>query len=380
MPLAYPLAFPDARPPGYAPLEREPVFDPKRHLALERPETVVSLEELGYGPEEIAGCPTTLGITSCFRVLSDEGVDCLLEVVRSLERFTTSNARIQRNVRGGTYRSRFLRDLCLSPDIADAISEICGAPMAPHTIPHQLGHLNYNPLDIGRSVDKWHVDTLRVDYVMFVTDPNAVEGGEFQYFRGTKHEMAALHEAGETPPEDRVVSPRLPGPGYAVLQQGNMVVHRARGSHQARRAGHHGERIRAARPCAFRISPATTSSSTPTRRTWSRRNTNGISHGWHGSGHARSSTSRTSTTTAKRARRGWTPSPRSSAARPRSFAQYRTRNRRSSTSETADQPGAGPRPGVTPRRGSACTSCLSRRGRGRCGRPCPRSPGCSDRP
>lgn len=223
------LAFPDARPPGYAPLEREPDFDPARHLALEMPETVMSLADLGYGAEEIAACPTTLGITSCFRVLSDEGVACLQEVARSLERFTTSNPRIQRNVRGGVYRSKFLRDLCLSPDIAETISAICDAPMAPHTIPHQLGHLNYNPLEVGRSVDKWHVDTLRVDYVMFVTDPNAVVGGEFQYFMGTKHEMAALHEVGETPPEDRVVAPRLPGPGYAVLQQGNMVVHRARG-------------------------------------------------------------------------------------------------------------------------------------------------------
>lgn len=229
MSLAHPLAFPEARPSGYLPLEREPQFDPARHLALERPEMVVSLEDLGYGPEDIAGCPTTLGITSCFRVLSDEGVECLLEVVRSLECFTTSNPRIARNVRGGVYRSRFLRDLCLSPDIADTVSRICDAPLAPHTIPHQLGHLNYNPLEIGRSVDKWHVDTLRIDYVMFITDPNAVQGGEFEYFLGTKDEMAALHRSGDGPPADRVVAPRLPGPGYAILQQGNMVVHRAKG-------------------------------------------------------------------------------------------------------------------------------------------------------
>ena len=77
-------------------------------------------------------------------------------------------------VRGGAYQSRFLRDLCLSPDVAEWISEICGAAMVPHSIPHQLGHLNYNPLKLGENVDKWHVDTLRVDYVMFVTDPNAV--------------------------------------------------------------------------------------------------------------------------------------------------------------------------------------------------------------
>jgi len=35
----------------------------------------------------------------------------------------------------------------------------------------------------GYGIDKWHYDTLQVDYVMFVTDPNEVEGGEFQYFK-----------------------------------------------------------------------------------------------------------------------------------------------------------------------------------------------------
>lgn len=229
MALAHPLAFPSVHPSGFEKLADEPEFDPARHLALEVPAEIVSLADLGYGPEDIVTCPTDLGITSCFRVLSDEGVACLLEVARRLERYTTSNPRIARNVRGGAYRSRFLRDFCLSPDVADAISNLCGAPVAPHTIPHQLGHLNYNPLEVGENVDKWHVDTLRIDYVMFVTDPNAVEGGEFEYFAGTRGEMAAFHKAGQGLPGERIVAPRLPGPGYAILQQGNMVVHRAKG-------------------------------------------------------------------------------------------------------------------------------------------------------
>lgn len=229
MAVARTLDFPAIPPDGYPVLANEPVFDPARHLALEKPARIVTLRELGYGAEEIATCPTDLGITSCFRVLSDEGVACLLEVARGLSRYTRSVERISRMVRGGVYQSRFLRDLCLSPEVADWISDIAGAAMLPHSIPHQLGHLNYNPLKLGENVDKWHVDTLRVDYVMFVTDPNAVEGGEFEYFCGTKHEMAALHKAGQTPPAERVVAPRLPGPGYAVLQQGNMVVHRAKG-------------------------------------------------------------------------------------------------------------------------------------------------------
>ena len=223
------LDFPAIAPDGYPPLADEPVFDPARHLALEKPATIVTLAELGYDEGEISECPTDLGITSCFRILSDEGAACLLEVARGLTSHIRSNERISRMVRGGAYQSRFLRDLCLSPDVNDWISEICGAAVLPHSIPHQLGHLNYNPLQIGENVDKWHVDTLRIDYVMFVTDPNAMEGGEFEYFKGTKHEMAALHKAGLTPPPDRVVAPILPGAGYAVLQQGNMVVHRAKG-------------------------------------------------------------------------------------------------------------------------------------------------------
>lgn len=223
------LAFPTVVPEGYPPLADEPLFDPARHLALEMPDTVVTLAELGYSDEEIAACPSSLGITSCFRVLSDEGVAALHEVARALTPHIRSVGRIPRMVRGGVYLSRFLRDLCLSPEVNDWVSRLMGTPTLPHSIPHQLGHLNYNPLELGRNVDKWHVDTLRFDYVLFVTDPNLLQGGEFEYFRGTKQEMDALHLAGQTPPPDRVVAPRLPGAGYAVLQQGNMVVHRAKG-------------------------------------------------------------------------------------------------------------------------------------------------------
>jgi len=101
--------------------------------------------------------------------------------------------------------------------------------LLPHTIPHQMGHLNYAPDKIGENVDKWHVDTLRYDYVMFVTDPKKNEGGAFQYYRGTKHEVAALRKAGKPLDPAKVVSPTMPGPGYAIMQQGNMVVHQAKG-------------------------------------------------------------------------------------------------------------------------------------------------------
>jgi len=229
MSMASPLSFPTIAPEGYPALTAEPVFDPSKHLALEKPEQVIGLDQLGYTQAEINTCPTSLGVTSCFRILSPEGVACLQGVAKGLEPYARSVERIPRMVRGGAYQSRFLRDLCMSVDVTDFLSEICDLPLLPHTIPHQLGHLNYNPKTLGQNIDKWHVDTLRIDYVLFVTDPNLVKGGEFQYFQGTKHEMADLVVAGQSLPAERIITPYLPGAGYAVLQQGNMVVHRATG-------------------------------------------------------------------------------------------------------------------------------------------------------
>ena len=218
------------RPPdGFPPLADEPAFDPARHLALEKPTEILTLTDFGYAPEEVAECPSDFAVTNVFRVMSDEGAACLYEVCKQLEAYATSNPRIERCTRGGVYRSQFLRDLCLSPQVADFLSEICGLDLLPHTIPHQLGHLNYAPATVGANVDKWHTDTLRYDYVMFVTDPKKNAGGAFQYFRGTKRELAALKREGKPLPAEKVVSPEMPGAGYAVMQQGNMVVHQARG-------------------------------------------------------------------------------------------------------------------------------------------------------
>jgi len=117
----------------------------------------------------------------------------------------------------------------LSSDIAEHMSKILGTPLAPHGMPHQLAHLNFNPLTPGANVDKWHYDTLQIDYVMFVTDPNSVEGGEFQYFKGTRDEFCEIKALNKKIPTERIIAPTMPGPGYAVLMQGDHVVHQARG-------------------------------------------------------------------------------------------------------------------------------------------------------
>lgn len=214
------------QPGGFEWLEGEPEFDPARHLQLEMPERVRTLDEFGYTAEEIARTATPVAVTSAFRVLSDEGAAVLLTVARRLEVFARANPRIERSVRSGCHRSKWFRDLCTSSDVTEHFGAIYGIDIAPHPITSQLGHLNYAPSELGSAVDKWHHDTLALDYVMMVADPALLDGGDFEYFVGTKAEVAALAERGERPSADRCVSVEWPGLGCAVAIHGNMVVHR----------------------------------------------------------------------------------------------------------------------------------------------------------
>ncbi len=222
------VPFPTELPTGYAFDENEPRFDPDRHLQLEMPTDIVTLADLGYQDDEIATKATPVAASSAFRMLSDEGAAVMLEVARRLRaHHKPAGDRIERMTRGGCYRSRWLRDLCVSPVLTEHLSSIYGITVHPHAMPLHLGHLNYEPTRINTAVDKWHHDTLPLDFVLMVTDPNAVAGGEFEYFTGTKHEAAALAAEGRTPQRDRVVAPAFDGPGYAIALHGDMVVHRA---------------------------------------------------------------------------------------------------------------------------------------------------------
>jgi len=221
------LPFPARRPLGYEWLDDEPEFDPAVHLALEAPASVTYLEEFGYGPEDTVDVASPIAVSGPIRILSDEGAAVMLGTAQRLRPFrNTGGGRIENLVRCGCYRSRWLRDLCMSPDVTGLLCDVFEAEIAPHTMPVHLGHMNFEPSDPDAAVDKWHHDTLPLDYVMMVSDPATLDGGEFEYFVGTKAEAAELADAGLTPPRDRVVIPDFPGPGSAVALHGNMVVHR----------------------------------------------------------------------------------------------------------------------------------------------------------
>ena len=222
------VPFPSAQPTGYEWLEDEPAFEPAKHLQLEAPDHLVMLADLGYEADEISTKATPVAASAPFRVLSDEGASIMLDTARRLRSFVKpAGERIENVVRGGCYRSRWLRDLCTSQQVSDHLEAIYGIAVAPHPMALHLGHMNFEPSRIDAAIDKWHHDTLPLDFVMMVTDPATVDGGRFEYFHGTKQEAAELAAQGETPPENRRVVPDFAGPGYAIALHGDMVVHRA---------------------------------------------------------------------------------------------------------------------------------------------------------
>jgi hypothetical protein len=231
-----PLSFPRERPESYAPLPHEPAFDPVRHLALEPPRDVWHLADFGYAEEEIRKCASKVAVAGPFRLLSDEGTAAARSVALSLREACRTSDRTAKYVAGGVYRSRFLRDLCNSTQVSDFLSGIAGCALLPHNMPSQQLYINFAPDELTSAVDTWHVDSIGFDYVLLLSDPRTFEGGQFQFFKGTTTEAARLlgtdvdkltdSTSRDLPPE-RVVSAPFPAAGYALFQQGNMVIHRA---------------------------------------------------------------------------------------------------------------------------------------------------------
>lgn len=234
--LADPLSLPATRPSGYHPLADEPVFDARRHLALEPPAQVWTLRDFGYSEEDARLCASPIAVAGPLRLLSDAGAEAVRTVARALRSERQTSDRTANYLAGGVYRSRFLRDLCSSPKIAAFLSEVARCELLPHAMPSQQVYVNYAPDDLSKAVDTWHTDSIGLDCVLLATDPATFRGGQFQFFRGTREEAAALLEVRaenlttairKDLPEDRVVSMPFAAAGCAVFQQGTMVVHRA---------------------------------------------------------------------------------------------------------------------------------------------------------
>lgn len=222
------IEFPKTLPEGFEWLNDEPVFDPVVHLQLEPSQHKWRLDEFGYSESEVAECPSNIAAAGPFRVLSNDGAAIMLESSRRLEKFKQHTETLAPSVRFPAYRSRFMRDLARSPEVAAFVSEQMEGGVVPHSLTGlALTHLNYTSEGVGVSIDRWHNDAVGVACVMAASDPGLLDGGRFEFFAGTKAEAFELNQNGKPIPPERRVSIEFPGLGWAVVTQGNRVLHRA---------------------------------------------------------------------------------------------------------------------------------------------------------
>ncbi len=212
-------------PPDVIKLTSDTLFEPSKHLKLSEPDQVWSLKDFGYSEEQQAKAPFPIAVSTPFRLLSNEGVETLRSIVTELTQYRRASERIANYIRGALYYSEFLRGFCMSEDVNALIGKVSGAPVLPHPMSLYQGHINLKPEDPTREVDRWHVDTILLDYVLMVSDPKSFQGGHFEYFQSTKAE--AIRSLIRDDGLPNVVKVEFPKAGFALLQQGNKVVHRA---------------------------------------------------------------------------------------------------------------------------------------------------------
>lgn len=108
-------AFPTIYPTGYKELEEDIVFDPKRHLDLQFPERIWSLEEFGYSEEDIHAAASPVAVASSFKLLSVDGVKAFHHVSTTLQAVCThiEGGRVPKHLAGGSLSFQvFTRSMC----------------------------------------------------------------------------------------------------------------------------------------------------------------------------------------------------------------------------------------------------------------------------
>eukprot|EP00051_Salpingoeca_urceolata_P010827 m.133101 g.133101 ORF g.133101 m.133101 type:complete len:398 (-) comp16873_c0_seq2:247-1440(-) len=249
----FPYAY--KHPEGFSGIANDPVWDDDKHLSIGNPDRVVDLKDFGYSDKELAPLATTFGQTSTFSLLSPQGIRDLNTVLDQVEPFAKETPRIRKVLRGGALRSKFLFDLSYSPKILAHVSKIAGCGLVPHPTIMNAAHTNYKPDGSTKSVDKWHTDTTAFVVVIFATDPDEYEGGNFRYFQGTRAKAFRHLKEDKSLPADKVHTAGLQRQGWALFQQGSLVPHAVSGVTKGRRRTTVVLSYTPANPLAFDASP-----------------------------------------------------------------------------------------------------------------------------
>jgi trimethylamine monooxygenase len=238
--LAVRMPFPGTIPDGFTQDPTEPAWDPSVHLQLEAPSFLKTLTQdsrlcnwskfpapaVLEDEDEFPG----LACSAPFRILSDEGVRVIREIVNNNEINSHTFERTPKLLRGLAYRSKFIRDFLYSEEVFSHMEKMSRTPMNPHGVLMHGAQINFGVGTANggsdRPVDDWHLDSVPYVLVVLLSDAAEFEGGETKIARYRKAEDAVQDIKNKAIPNELVETLRLPGAGYAMLMQGSKVPHK----------------------------------------------------------------------------------------------------------------------------------------------------------
>jgi len=258
----------------------EPVYDPCIHLQLETPRELQTLQfetvslHPGSSPADFAAPnplpepsqddatakPSSLAYTTCFRVLSDEGIRVLRGIISSHGGLAQSNARIPCMIRNLGYVSPWIRAFNECPVLLSHLGKLAGLHLQPTYQHGSYSHVNFGVLppggEIGAEgtadaaasaapalvdgesdeqrarrlqvpVDQWHADSVPFVLIIILSEMQGMVGGELECVRrkGREEGMKLIAETHNRVPESELLRVSYERMGYALFQQGCDIVH-----------------------------------------------------------------------------------------------------------------------------------------------------------
>ena len=203
----------------------EPKYDPKIHLVnLDK-----ELEKLNITMKDTDGYLSKLAYTSAFKLLSDEGLYVLKNIIKQ----NLSNAksfgvgsRVPMSLRNLGYSSQFIRDFTECPVLLNFLSKCAGKKLKTHTYLSSYSHCNIGIIGSNVPVDQWHCDSVPFVLVILMSDMTGAEGGTLQVIKKPRSQAFKLIKEtnNNIDPKD-LLDVEYPGQGYAIFMQGSHFAH-----------------------------------------------------------------------------------------------------------------------------------------------------------
>lgn len=212
----------------YPPIEESYTFDPATDFCLDLPEIALTLDSFGYDSSFIQDYPSPFAISSPFQIMSDIGLSKVLQTVNALRPsaiYSSNNG--PGVIRGGAYKSSFIRQMLCSSTLIEHCSKIVNAALKPTLLGHQMCHINVEPLRPSHFVGGWHLDQNSYVLVMNLELSGCSGGGDFEYIRTTRMEALGVASSTKDHASSNLIESFSIAPGEAVLMQGSAVIHRA---------------------------------------------------------------------------------------------------------------------------------------------------------